>query len=155
MDAPKPLHLLKLCVGASSVEDLSDWQDRYAAAARAEGRDATLRHVTRQWPKRAGELLSGGSLYWVFKGLTLARQRILTLEAWDQGDEIDRCAIVLEPAIVRTEPQPRRPFQGWRYLTADDAPRDLAAADDGAALPDTLREALAEFGVGRRTARCG
>ena len=83
------------------------------------------------WPKRADELLAGGSLYWVFHGLVLARQRILGLEPRRGGDGIERCAIRLDPEVVRTLPQPRRPFQGWRYLRPEDAPRDLVAGDAG------------------------
>jgi hypothetical protein len=148
----EPLHLLKLCVGAARVEDLAAWQARYAAMARVRGGDPTLRHVTRMWPRRADEILAGGSLYWVFSGLVLARQRILALEAEDGEDGVRRCAIVLDGAIVRTEAQPRRPFQGWRYLAAAEAPRDLPAdaADEGDIPPD-LQSALSALGVvGRR-----
>ena len=59
-------------------------------------------HVTRMWPRREAELLDGGSLYWVFKGLVLARQRILGLEPRRGADGIERCAIRLDPAVVRT-----------------------------------------------------
>jgi hypothetical protein len=94
------------------VEDLTDWQ----ATARAKGPDGLPRHVTRMWPKRADEVLNGGSLYWVFKGLVLCRQRILRLDEVDRGDGITRCGIVLDPEVVRVTATPRRPFQGWRYL---------------------------------------
>jgi len=100
------------------------------------------------WPKRAAELLDGGSLYWVFKGMILARQNVLRLDEVTGEDGITRCAIVLDPEVIRTEAVPRRPFQGWRYLEADAAPRDLPAAraqeDD---LPPQLMAALAEIGV--------
>lgn len=138
------VHLLKLCVGADGVEDLADWQ----ASPAGRGRDGLPVHVTRMWPKRAAEVLAGGSLYWVFRGMILARQRVLRLDEWRGADGILRCAIVLDPGIVRTEPAPRRPFQGWRYLAATDAPRDLSPAraqDDP--LPPGLAEALAEFGL--------
>ncbi len=117
------LHLLKLCVGADTVEDLLDWQ----AARRAEAPDRPLAHVTRMRPRRESELLDGGSLYWVFKGLVLARQPILGLEPREGADGVRRCALLLDPAVVRTESQPRRAFQGWRYLRPEDAPRDLGA----------------------------
>lgn len=150
MGAAPTLHLVKLCVGADGVEDLAAWQAQRAAAG-----ESPLRHVTRMWPRRAEELLGGGSLYWVFKGFVLARQRILSLEPHDDGDGIERCAIALAPEIVRTQAQPRRPFQGWRYLSADDAPPDVGANHDGADLPPALQKALSEIGVAGGRARCG
>ncbi|WP_114964848.1 DUF1489 family protein [Alkalilacustris brevis] len=138
------VHLLKLCVGAERVEDLETWQ----ATARARGADGLPVHVTRMWPRREAELLDGGSLYWVFKGVILARQRMLRLEERRGKDGILRCAIVLDPAIIRTEAAPRRPFQGWRYLAPADAPRDLLTARrDDDALPPDLAAALAKLGV--------
>mgnify|MGYP005850386461 CR=1 FL=1 len=149
------LHLLKLCVGAARVEDLRAWQDGQIATERAAGRKAVPLCTTRMWPKRAKDLLSGGSLYWVFKGLVLARQRILSFETVDFGDGVERCGIRLDAEIVRTEPQPRRPFQGWRYLPAAEAPRDLGLDASGEALPPGLQEALAAFGVRERRSQCG
>jgi hypothetical protein len=148
-DAPR-LHLLKLCVGADGIEDLARWRERSAAAARAAGRDPALRHVTRMWPRRAAEVLRGGSLYWVFKGVILARNRILAFEPVDGEDGVRRCAIVLDDALVRTQAQPRRPFQGWRYLEDADAPPDLGAANPSEALPIGMAEALETLGVYRR-----
>ena len=138
------VNLLKLCVGADRVEDLIAWQDSHRAQW-AGGRPV---HVTRMWPKRADEILNGGSLYWVFKGVILARQRILGLEERVGGDGIARCAIVLDAELIRTEGAPRRPFQGWRYLAQDDAPRDLSkgrAREE--TLPASLAQALAEIGL--------
>ncbi|TCP59793.1 hypothetical protein EV663_1153 [Rhodovulum bhavnagarense] len=139
------VNLVKLCVGAERVEDLARWQE----TARAKGPDGLPRHVTRMWPKRSGELLNGGSLYWVFKGVILARQRIMRLDEVTGGDGTRRCGIVLEARIIRTEAVVRRPFQGWRYLPAQDAPRDLPDRPRPAeeALPPGLMAALAEIGV--------
>jgi len=138
------VNLVKLCVGADRVDDLIDWQ----AKPRAKGPDGLPRHVTRMWPKREAELLAGGSLYWVFKGAILARQRILRLDQVMGSDGITRCAIVLDPAVIRTEAMPKRPFQGWRYFKPEDAPRDLPAnrrhEDE---LPPQLMAALAEIGI--------
>ena len=139
-----PLHLLKLCVGADGVEDLAQWQ----ASQRGRWPAGRALHVTRMWPKREAEVLAGGSLYWVFKGVILARQRILQLEQVQGADGIPRCAIHLHTDIIRTEPAPRRPFQGWRYLPGAEAPRDLPAArsaDDS--LPPSLAAALADIGL--------
>ena len=138
------VNLLKLCVGADSVEDLAEWQ----ASPRAKGPCGRIRHVTRMWPRREGELLGGGSIYWVIKGVILVRQKILALEEVQGADGILRCGIVLDAALHRTEAAPRRPFQGWRYLPPEDAPRDLARGRASEpALPPQLQAALAEIGV--------
>ena len=137
----QPLHILKLCVGAEGVEDLIDWQ-------RAHFGTGPARHVTRMWPKRAEEVLAGGSLYWVIKGQILARQKILDLQPVTGADGVARCAMVLDPAVIRTDAVPRRPFQGWRYFSATEAPRDLAAGrghEDP--LPGDLQAAFAEIGL--------
>lgn len=137
------LNLIKLCVGAEGVQDLIDWQN----SQRAKGPDGLPRHVTRMWPKREAELLKGGSLYWVFKGMVLARQRIIRLDEVDRGDGVRRCGIVLDPDVVRTEGVPKRPFQGWRYMDGKNAPRDLARGRANDDLPPQLMAALAEIGV--------
>jgi hypothetical protein len=141
-----PLHLLKLCVGCDSVEDLADWQAGRLAEARAAGTPAFTFHVTRMRPRREAELLDGGSLYWVIRGLVLVRQPILGLEPRPGADGVARCAIRLDPGLVRTLPQPRRAFQGWRYLRPEDAPADLPAAV-AADMPPRLALDLAEIGV--------
>jgi hypothetical protein len=140
------LHLLKLCVGADGIEDLVAWQADRMAERRASGLDPCPFHVTRMWPRQADALTSGGSLYWVFKGLVLARQRILALEPRRGDDGIERCAIRLDAQVIRTVPQPRRPFQGWRYLRPEDAPRDLMAQAAGD-VPAGLAAELALIGV--------
>lgn len=142
------VHLLKLCVGAESVEDLLEWQAQRMAQAVAQGRPAVPVHVTRMWPKREAELLDGGSLFWVFKGMVLARQRITGLERRTGEDGVARCAISLDPEAVRVRPVPRRPFQGWRYLSPEDAPADLGAGERGGeTLPPKLVAELAALGV--------
>ncbi len=147
MSAPS-LHMVKLCVGAEGVDDLRIWQDKRSAARRAAGSDPRPRHVTRMWPRRADELLAGGSLFWVFKGAILARQRIESLDEVIGEDGIRRCAIVMDPEIVLVEARPRRPFQGWRYLTVADAPLDLTNQQpDGTSLPVELAMALNTLGV--------
>ncbi|SLN37960.1 DUF1489 family protein [Roseisalinus antarcticus] len=138
------LNLQKLSVGTETVEDLAAWQ----ATRRAQTPDGLPRHVTRMWPKRESELLNGGSIYWVIKGLVLCRQRIERLDEYIGADEIRRCAIVLDPQIIRTTATQRRPFQGWRYLKGEDAPRDLPAGREAEeALPPQLAAELAAIGV--------
>ena len=146
--APR-VHLVKLCVGTDSVEALSAWQTARAAERAAAGHDGRPRHVTRMWPRRSEELVRGGSLFWVIRGLICVRQRIEALERVTGADGIARCAIVMAPQLVRVSPRPRSAFQGWRYLAAEDAPSDLPQGAEGEPeLPPGLQEALARFGVG-------
>lgn len=138
------IHILKLCVGATTVEDLLEWNRSHPSPYPTGER----RHVTRMWPRREAEVLDGGSLYWVVKGLVLCRQQILRFDAVDRGDGIRRCGLVLAPEVIRTEPAPRRPFQGWRYLKPSEAPADLGETRPGDdSLPPGMAEALAAFGV--------
>lgn len=139
----KQINLIKLSVGTESVEGLEDWQHMRAAAG-----GGLPRHVTRMWPKREAELLNGGSIYWVIKGVVQARQPVLRLDEVIGEDGIRRCAIVMKPGLIRTEQALKRPFQGWRYLTFQDAPADLTEAKKHEEpLPAELSAALAEIGV--------
>jgi len=140
----KHIHLVKLSVGSETVESLQEWQN----TPRAQGTDGLPRHIKRMWPKREADLLKGGSMYWVIKGFLQCRQRILRLDEVVGQDGIRRCAIVLDPKIIRTTNVRKRPFQGWRYLSQEDAPIDLpkrASEDDP--IPPSLAGALADIGV--------
>jgi hypothetical protein len=100
------------------------------------------------WPKREKEILNGGSIYWVIKGVIQARQKILRLDEVTGHDGIRRCAIVLEKNLMRTAPAQRRPFQGWRYLKPEDSPPDMTdTRQNDDALPPELSAALAEIGI--------
>lgn len=133
------LHMIKLVVGCDTVEDLLAWRK---VSARP-GEPWILR--TRQTPKRAAEMLDGGSVYRVFRGNILCRQRILAIDTVGEGPEA-RCHVTLDETIVRVAPTPRRAFQGWRYLEAKDAPPDL---DDEAfgEIPPELARQLREAGA--------
>ena len=135
------VHLLKLCVGSEGPDDLSYWQqNRYG--------DQPAVHVTRMWPTRERELLDGGSLYWVFKGVMLARQRLLRFDERIGEDGIRRCALILDRDIVRVGAVPRRPFQGWRYLKAEDAPPDLPRGRQSEdSLPPKMAAELSDMGL--------
>ncbi|MBS7544991.1 DUF1489 family protein [Ancylobacter oerskovii] len=141
-----PLHLLKLCVGAESIKDLEDWIVETLAARDAQGRPAEQTHTTRMVPTRIDEILDGGSLYWVIKGEVACRQRLAAIRPFVDSEGIRRCHLVLEPKVHRVEPRPSRPFQGWRYLAAKDAPGDLAG-ERGSTLPDELRRELRSLGL--------
>lgn len=140
----KTVHLLKLSVGTEDIADLADWQN----TRRAQTDDGLPRHVTRMWPKRDSEILNGGSIYWVIKGVILCRQPILRLDEYIGDDDIRRCAVVCKPGLIRVEATPKRAFQGWRYLPVEDAPRDLPQGrQDEDVLPPELSKALAAIGV--------
>ncbi|MBB4196547.1 lysophospholipase [Rhodoblastus sphagnicola] len=136
-----PLHLLKLCVGIESVAELR----RFTLARAKASPGAIHAHVTRMRPTRAGELLDGGSLYWVIKGQICARQKLIGLEDFVDSAGVRRCALELDDDIVSVAPRPCRAFQGWRYLKPEDAPADLGAA--GEALPEELRRQLSALGL--------
>lgn len=142
------VHILKLCVGIDSVDELRAVHERRLRQARAAGERPVLMHRTRNFPRRVHEILDGGSLYWVIRGTVLVRQPIVGVERLEGGEGTKRCAVLLAPEWVRTRPQPRRPHQGWRYLETDDAPPDVpegdAAEED---LPPHLVAELRELGL--------
>lgn len=140
------LHLVKLCVGAASIEDLGAWQRGRIAEQRKAGERPKPFHRTFQTPKRHDELLDGGSLYWVIKGVIQVRQRIIAIEEGRKPDGSRCCVIVLDETLVPVRPAPRRAFQGWRYLEAADAPADLGRGDkEFSSLPPKMRRELAEL----------
>lgn len=142
------LNLIKLCVGCDSVEDLEEWiAFRLDERLRA-GEPVEQFHTTRMVPTRGEELTAGGSLYWVIKGSVQCRQRLLEIRPFTDSEGIGRCHLVLEPTVIRTDWQPRRAFQGWRYLKPEDAPADLGQGSAALAeMPPKLRLELAELGL--------
>ena len=143
------LHLLKLSVGPASIEELEARQARFREEALRLGTDPAPVHTTRMIPKRRREIAGRGSIFWVIKGTLSCRQAITAIEPSTGDDGIGRCRLVLDPAIIAVTPRPCRPFQGWRYLTQRDAPRDLGqgAAGDLAAMPEALRRELVGLGL--------
>ena len=136
------LHLIKLAVGASSVQALC------AYMAERAGRGEEIVHRTRMTPKRDQELLSGGSLYWVVCGHIAMRQSLLDLRPYERKGERRSCEIVLDPRPVLTRPTPRRAFQGWRYLKGEEAPADLESFANGEdELPPEPFSRLCELGL--------
>ncbi|MDO8840056.1 MAG: DUF1489 domain-containing protein [Parvibaculum sp.] len=142
-----PLHLIKLCVGAEDIADLATWQAARLAEMKKRRQPQKLVHVTRMTPKRADEILAGGSLYWVMKGVIRCRQRLIGIEPFKDGEGVGRCRLVLDKEIVTTRRQDRRPFQGWRYFEAKDAPPDVKKGDPGEDMPDEMRRELEELGL--------
>lgn len=134
-----PLHLIKLCVGVDQVDELAAWR----AEQRRNGRAPVVR--TRSTPKRAAEVLDGGSIFWVIKRQVRCRQRITEVRTLEDGART-RCELTLDDPIVLVEPRSKKPFQGWRYLEHHEAPLDLDAGV-AADLPGDLAAELRALGV--------
>lgn len=136
------LHLVKLAARAQGIDDLVNWQQHVLASY------GQVFHTTRMMPKRSNELLDGGSIYWVIKRKIRVRQEILDIEPFVDDEGIKRCHIMLNPQLVETRLQARRPFQGWRYLPAKDAPADMpSGAEDDDELPEALKAELMALGL--------
>ncbi|HRK25581.1 MAG TPA: DUF1489 family protein [Beijerinckiaceae bacterium] len=146
------LHLLKLCVGVESIDDLAEWIDEQRLYARRAGQNFEQKHTTRMVPRRLDEILRApdgpGSLYWVIKGQIACRQRLIDIRPFTDAHGIGRCHLVLEPEVVPVLPRPYRAFQGWRYFSPEDAPPDLGARVEGLdTMPEALRRELAGLGL--------
>lgn len=139
------LNILKLCVGAESLDDLQGWSKQRLLDMAASKEEFQLFHTTRMVPKRIEELLDGGSLYWVIKGQIQARQTLVDIRPFVDGEGIRRCKLMLGNEVVPTNWHPKRAFQGWRYLKGEEAPSDLGQNEAG--LPVHLRSELAELGL--------
>ncbi|MGI9374004.1 MAG: DUF1489 family protein [Hyphomicrobiales bacterium] len=135
------MHLIKLSVGSESIETLTEWQ-----ALRFKN-EKQVYHVTRMRPRREEEILDGGSIYWVIKGMIQVRQRVIALEPVTGEDDIKRVKLVFDPELVPVRPSPRRAFQGWRYLNVEDAPSDLPKNARSTDIPQEMRNDLAELGL--------
>ncbi|MEC5290460.1 DUF1489 family protein [Aurantimonas sp. C2-6-R+9] len=142
------LHLIKLCVGVESIDELETHVENRLARARRGGLSTEYTHTTRMTPTRVDDIIDGGSLYWVIKGQVQVRQPIMAIRPFTDGEGIKRCHIVLQPVLVRTVWQPRRAFQGWRYFKAEDAPADIPDSASGEEpFPPDLRRELMELGL--------
>ena len=131
-----PLNITKIAYGAKSLEEVHNW---------FVGRDDDeVRLTTRYLPKRHEEM-RGGSLYWIYDHAIIGRSPIIGFE---QREDNGRWWIRLEPRLILVEPRAKRAHQGWRYLSEEDAPRDLSAAEmEGDVLPGTLVKELAKLGL--------
>lgn len=131
------LHLTKIAFGCDSFDVLrARLQDRI-------DRGENILLSTRYKPKRAHELI-GGSLFWISQHRFGLRQPLIGFEDIEGG----HCAIVLAPVLIEVEPRPRRAHQGWRYISAVDAPKDIAAGSDAEGrIPAGLHTELATLGL--------
>lgn len=139
------LHIIKLCVGADSIEDLAEWQAERLKELKKKRRPLELRHVTRMMPKRREDIVGKGSLYWVIKGYTAVRQEIIDLKPTTNAEGVPHCAIVYSPKLIQVSRRARAPFQGWRYLPDKEAPPDLPKGAHN--MPADLQQTLAELGL--------
>lgn len=142
------LHLLKLSFGCDSVKELEAWIREKQKERKKKGEPREHVHRTRMVPKRADELIDGGSMFWVIRGQVMCRQRLIDIRPYVDKEGVGRCQLVLQPKLILVEPRPWRAFQGWRYLADKDAPRDLDRAAPGAkTMPETLRRELRDLGL--------
>lgn len=139
-----PIHLLKTAVGVTDPDHLRQRQaQRLATVA---GRTVVLGY-TRRKPRLEPELLAGGSIYWIIKGVIPVRQPLLGFADAVDGEGLPYCQIHLDPGLVATVPMPRRAIQGWRYLAPDDAPADRGPGGGGDDLPPELVRELRALGL--------
>ena len=134
------MHLKKLSVGSASVDGLRALQAQRLTNV---GR---LIHITRNRPRRVEELLNGGSIYWIIKGVMMARQAIVDFVEAERANGSPACGIVLSPEIVTVVPTRMRIFQGWRYLEVADAPIDIGT-DNDENMPSEFFAELRELGI--------
>jgi hypothetical protein len=128
------IHLTKVAFSCASVETLERRQQKRL-------KDGIVPIVTRFRPKRAEEVLGGGSLYWIIKHRLVARQAILDFATSPRDG---RTIIRLSPEMVRVSLKAMRAHQGWRYLDPAEAPADLEGEPDGMdAMPPALLGKLA------------
>jgi hypothetical protein len=121
---PMPLHLLKLAVGVDDIDHL-----RRLRAIRAAERGGDWVY-TRNRPRRAADVLDGGSIYWVVRGQIRVRQRVTGFRSERDADGRRYCLIEVDPGLVPTLSRSCRAFQGWRYLPAEVAPPDRLVAGE-------------------------
>jgi len=81
-------------------------------------------------------------MFWVIKRAIRVRQLITDVKEVHDEEGRKMCELVFDPKLHRTYAQPKRPFQGWRYLKPEAAPRDLAAGEAAIDIPIELDTAL-------------
>lgn len=138
------IHLIKLSVGSENIADLESWQKQRLRELKHAGKTPELMHITRHMPKRAAEVLDGGSIYWVINGFLCARQRLLELRPIIYNGT-PHCGLVYDKEIIRVAPRPHRAFQGWRYFEPKDAPQDIQKGTVD--MPDEMLRELAALGL--------
>jgi hypothetical protein len=138
------IHLLRLAVGADSLESMRAWREEHRIPW--QGREVVPTY-TKRAPTRQAELLQGGCIYWVVKGLIRCRQRFAGFDQVTDADGTLFCRMLMDPELTETAARPMRPFQGWRYFKPEDVPPDLAAAGAGEGLPAHILAELRALGL--------
>ena len=141
------IHMIKLCVGVATLEELEGYRAERAHWWGADYGENVHVHRTRTRPKRAPEMEGAASIYWVISGVIRCRQPILKLAEAVDSEGLPCCDIIMAPDMVRTVPRQRGPFQGWRYLTPVDAPPDLGASGFAEEGSPELAVELARLGL--------
>ncbi len=144
------IHLIKLAVGIQDFDHLVTRQQERIQLDGVHGEIGKLHHLTRNAPRRADEVLEGGSIYWVIKGFVRARQNIWDIERVIDETARKRCALVLDPQLVPTQIRSMRAFQGWRYYDPAQAPADTVGGANSAEtgeMPDSMATELRELGL--------
>lgn len=134
------LHILKVAAGVNSLEHLRQVIDRDSYM------DLELGHImhmsSRNTPRRAEEVLDGGSVFWIVKRAIIARADLIAIREVVREDGRKGCQMCIHPNVIPTVPQPKRGFQGWRYLKPEDAPADLGTNSEieGSGSPELAQE---------------
>jgi hypothetical protein len=141
------IHMIKLCVGVATLEELEGYRSERAHWWGADYGEDVHVHRTRTRPKRAAEMEGVASIYWVISGVVRCRQPILRLAEAIDEQGLACCDIIMAPDMVRTVPRPKSPFQGWRYLEPKDAPPDLESGGFAEGGSIEIAEELARLGL--------
>jgi hypothetical protein len=142
------LHMMKLAPGVQDRDMMQAWVDQERSYCLSQGLGDTLFLGTKNVPKRAEELLQGGSIYWVWKSQVQARQVIRDITSKEDGNGKTYCLIELDPELIDVSPAPRRPFQGWRYAEVGSVPPDLGGrSEELEGMPEEMKAELARIGI--------
>jgi len=140
------IHMVKLCVGVASFEELESYRNERAHWWGADYGEDVHVHRTRTRPKRADEMEGQSSIYWVISGVVRCRQKIIRLAEARDSEARPCCDIIMAPDLIKVTPRPKAPFQGWRCLPEKDAPADLDG-DGGGEGAEEIAEELARLGL--------
>ena len=142
------VHLVKLCVGITTINQLEQLQSMRRGEYVKAGRPPVSIHITRNKPKRSKEIINSGSLYWVIRRQIRVRQKIVRIDDIEDSEGRKKCCLVLDSDLIKTEHRAYRPFQGWRYLEQSDAPADLSNNQKAESeMPSEMEEELRGLGL--------